>query len=74
MLTVKCFIVLFSEMFYLGNPGALEYYIDFIKALYEGLQRTVPIWGVSHAGHVSAPPGLVIPKLPGIKLFCFINC
>ncbi|GFY62487.1 lipid droplet-associated hydrolase [Trichonephila inaurata madagascariensis] len=53
----------FLILFIPGNPGALEYYIEFIKALYEGLQRTIPIWGISHAGHVSPPPGCTVPKL-----------
>ncbi|GFQ78591.1 lipid droplet-associated hydrolase [Trichonephila clavata] len=53
----------FLILFIPGNPGALEYYIEFIKALYEGLQRAIPIWGISHAGHVSPPPGCTVPKL-----------
>lgn len=52
-------------LFIPGNPGAVEYYEEFVSALYEGLQRTVPIWGISHAGHVAPPSGQQLPKLQG---------
>lgn len=39
-----------------GNPGAIEYYEEFVCSLYEGLQRAVPIWAVSHAGHTGLSP------------------
>lgn len=55
----------FLILFIPGNPGVIEYYIEFLKALYEGLQRAIPIWGISHAGHVSPPPGYNAPKLIG---------
>ncbi|UYV79338.1 C2orf43 [Cordylochernes scorpioides] len=48
-----------------GNPGAIDYYEEFLKALYEGLQRAVPIWGISHAGHAMSPPGYPRPKIQG---------
>ncbi|XP_076349705.1 lipid droplet associated hydrolase sturkopf isoform X1 [Tachypleus tridentatus] len=45
-----------------GNPGAIEHYEEFMCALYEGLQRAVPIWGISHAGHTAPPPSVKLPK------------
>jgi len=41
---------------YLGNPGIIEFYRDFMAQLSVELKRnfpeeTIPIWGISHGGH-----------------------
>ncbi|XP_060586139.1 lipid droplet-associated hydrolase-like [Ruditapes philippinarum] len=40
-----------------GNPGVVEFYDDFMSHLYTSCGGTVPVWGVSHAGHVLPPAG-----------------
>ncbi|GAV05776.1 hypothetical protein RvY_15854 [Ramazzottius varieornatus] len=35
-----------------GNPGCINYYQEFALALWRSLGGTVPVWGISHAGHV----------------------
>ncbi|XP_052762494.1 lipid droplet-associated hydrolase-like isoform X1 [Mya arenaria] len=40
-----------------GNPGVIEYYDCFMEELYRRLEGRVPVWGVSHAGHVQPPDG-----------------
>ncbi|XP_063407090.1 lipid droplet-associated hydrolase-like [Mytilus trossulus] len=38
-----------------GNPGIAEYYDEFMKVLYQNSKYTIPVWTISHAGHVSIP-------------------
>ncbi|CAC5364788.1 Lipid droplet-associated hydrolase [Mytilus coruscus] len=38
-----------------GNPGIAEYYDEFMKVLYQNSKNTIPVWTISHAGHVSIP-------------------
>lgn len=38
-----------------GNPGIAEYYDDFMKVLYQNSNYSIPVWAISHAGHVSIP-------------------
>lgn len=38
-----------------GNPGIAEYYDEFMKVLYQNSKDTIPVWTISHAGHVSIP-------------------
>ena len=33
-----------------GNPGPIGFYETFIESLYESSERTIPIYGISHAG------------------------
>lgn len=40
-----------------GNPGVIEYYDHFMSHLYTSCKCTIPVWGVSHAGHVLPPGG-----------------
>lgn len=47
-----------------GNPGSIEFYAEFMRALYEGHQGQVLVWGISHAGHVATPKFM---HLPGIE-------
>lgn len=35
----------------------IEYYECFMKKLYSNLGERVPVWGISHAGHVQPPTG-----------------
>ncbi len=41
---------------YVGNPGVVDYYREFMKELHHLLVKKFPeisisVWGVSHAGH-----------------------
>lgn len=38
-----------------GNPGIMGYYEDFMSTLHFCSGSTIPVWGVSHAGHVKIP-------------------
>lgn len=38
-----------------GNPGVIEYYDSFMARLFLRNKKHVPVWGVSHAGHVQPP-------------------
>lgn len=38
-----------------GNPGIPEYYEEFMHTLWEKSSEKIPVWCVSHAGHVSGP-------------------
>ncbi|XP_041361090.1 lipid droplet-associated hydrolase-like [Gigantopelta aegis] len=38
-----------------GNPGIIEYYEEFLRVLYFNTGSRIPVWGISHAGHVSVP-------------------
>ncbi|KAL4218104.1 hypothetical protein ACF0H5_022840 [Mactra antiquata] len=40
-----------------GNPGVVEYYDYFMSHLYDKHDKHIPVWGVSHAGHVLPPAG-----------------
>ncbi|KAH3740223.1 lipid droplet-associated hydrolase-like [Dreissena polymorpha] len=40
-----------------GNPGVIEFYKSFMEKLYDNYQGTIPVLGVSHAGHVKPPDG-----------------
>ena len=40
-----------------GNPGVIEYYDCFMKRLFEKHNEKIPVWGISHAGHVQPPTG-----------------
>ncbi|XP_045180980.2 lipid droplet-associated hydrolase-like [Mercenaria mercenaria] len=40
-----------------GNPGVVEYYDHFMSHLFTSSHGTIPVWGVSHAGHVLPPAG-----------------
>lgn len=33
-----------------GNPGLVEFYDDFITALFDSLQRQYPVYAMAHAG------------------------
>jgi len=43
-----------------GNPGVAGYYEDFMVKLYELSDSSIPVWCVSHAGHVI--PSRSMPK------------
>ena len=47
-----------------GNPGLGGFYLDFMQALYNNLDRKVPVWCVSHAGHYDMPG--VLPLKGGL--------
>ena len=36
-----------------GNPGAIEFYDEFMKLLHQS--SGWPVWGLSHAGHSTVP-------------------
>lgn len=36
-----------------GNPGVIEYYEKFMETLYLANGKKIPVWGISHTGHVS---------------------
>lgn len=38
-----------------GNPGIAEFYDEFMKVLYQNSNYSIPVWTISHAGHVSIP-------------------
>ncbi|KAL5016404.1 hypothetical protein ScPMuIL_005993 [Solemya velum] len=38
-----------------GNPGIIGYYQRFMEVLYRCGDERVPVWGLSHAGHVTTP-------------------
>ncbi|XP_078578781.1 lipid droplet-associated hydrolase-like [Branchiostoma floridae x Branchiostoma japonicum] len=38
-----------------GNPGVIGYYDKFMRELYRKHGGCIPVWGVSHAGHVIIP-------------------
>ncbi|KAL8571813.1 hypothetical protein ACOMHN_053971 [Nucella lapillus] len=38
-----------------GNPGIPEYYQQFMHTLWEKSEGKIPVWCVSHAGHVTGP-------------------
>ena len=42
----------------LGNPGVANFYEEFMSIVHEKSGARVPIWCISHAGHVSLPPEL----------------
>lgn len=49
-----------TEAIYLiipGNPGVIEYYDYFMRHLYVQSNCTVPVWGISHAGHLQPEDG-----------------
>ncbi|KAL6073325.1 hypothetical protein QOT17_004982 [Balamuthia mandrillaris] len=37
-----------------GNPGVIDFYVDFLEALHQHCDGRFPIYGVSHAGHSSS--------------------
>ena len=42
------------SLWILGNPGVIEFYRDFMGAMYKELNEwftDIPVWGVAHAGH-----------------------
>ncbi|KAG9435684.1 lipid droplet-associated hydrolase [Apis mellifera carnica] len=43
-----------------GNPGLAEFYKGFIKTVKSKLPTEVPVWIISHAGHVQPPNNLAI--------------
>jgi hypothetical protein len=45
---MKCY-----PYFFAGNPGVATYYDEYQKHLYEKSNRSIPVWAVSHAGHVT---------------------
>lgn len=57
--------------FVTGNPGIIEFYKDFMKTIYEELDGEVPVWGISHAGHLKMPANMKAPPLSGIILTDF---
>ncbi|XP_029657861.1 lipid droplet-associated hydrolase-like [Octopus sinensis] len=38
-----------------GNPGVVGYYEKFMATLYQKSNQKIPVWGISHTGHVSRP-------------------
>lgn len=48
-----------------GNPGIIDYYDEFMESLYKSLDCKVPVWGISHAGHVKVPANAHLPTLHG---------
>lgn len=38
-----------------GNPGIIDYYDRFMQVLYRNCDQKIPVWGISHAGHVTVP-------------------
>lgn len=48
-----------------GNPGMIEFYKDFMETIYVTLGMRVPVWGISHSGHVKEPSGVTMPPLHG---------
>ncbi|XP_069105973.1 lipid droplet-associated hydrolase-like [Argopecten irradians] len=38
-----------------GNPGVIQYYERFMERLYHESKDCVPVWGISHTGHVHDP-------------------
>ncbi|XP_013413468.1 lipid droplet-associated hydrolase-like [Lingula anatina] len=43
-----------------GNPGIVGYYEEFMDKLYTLSNKRLPVWAVSHAGHVKIPKELEI--------------
>lgn len=41
-----------------GNPGVIDFYDEFQKHLYATSGGSIPVWGVSHAGHMELPKDL----------------
>lgn len=57
----------FVVIIFPGNPGMIEFYKDFMETIYERLYRKVPVWGISHAGHVKVPSNVVLPPLNDVE-------
>ncbi|XP_033727354.1 lipid droplet-associated hydrolase-like [Pecten maximus] len=38
-----------------GNPGVIQYYERFMERLFRANEGGIPVWGVSHTGHVHDP-------------------
>ncbi|XP_021347211.1 lipid droplet-associated hydrolase-like [Mizuhopecten yessoensis] len=47
-----------------GNPGVIQYYERFMECLYWASEGEVPVWGVSHTGHVYDPSNLAKRSSP----------
>ncbi|XP_013395271.1 lipid droplet-associated hydrolase-like [Lingula anatina] len=45
---------------YYSNPGIVGYYEEFMDKLYTLSNKRLPVWAVSHAGHVKIPKELEI--------------
>ena len=43
-----------------GNPGVAAYYEEFMIELFKHSGKKVPVWCVSHAGHVNVPRDVTI--------------
>ncbi|XP_064652518.1 lipid droplet-associated hydrolase-like [Lineus longissimus] len=47
-----------------GNPGIIGFYELFMDTLNQLSDYSIPVWGVSHAGHVTVPPHITYSEPP----------